>query len=183
MIPIGTTIVMQGSIIKSAFRFLANYSEICRTIIENKMGMLKIDKKDIAKSLFLNGNFTQEEIADKVGTTRQTVSRWIRDGGWEQLKASITITPAQILAGLNRQIVEINNNINSREEGMRFASVTEADTLAKLASAIKKIEQDVGIADIVNVAIRFTNWLRMLDLDKAKEFNRLLDAFIKDQMK
>lgn len=118
-----------------------------------------------------------------MGTTRQTVSRWIKDGGWEQLKASITITPAQILAGLNRQIIEINNNINAREEGKRFATVTEADTLAKLASAIKKIEQDVGIADIVNVGIRFTNWLRQLDLDKAKEYNELLDAFIKDQMK
>lgn len=142
-----------------------------------------IDKKDIAKSLYLNGNYTQEEIADKVGSTRQTVSRWIKDGAWEELKASITITPAQILSGLNRQIIEINNNINEREEGKRFATVTEADTLSKLASAIKKIETDVGIADIVDVGIRFTNWLRPLDLDKAKEFNDLLDAFLKDQMR
>ena len=147
------------------------------------MGKTNIDKKDIAKARYLSGSVTQEEIADKVGTTRQTVSRWIKEGGWEQLKASITITPAQILAGLNRQIIEINNNINAREEGKRFATVAEADTLAKLSSAIKKIEQDVGIADIVDVGIRFTNWLRALDLDKAKEYNELLDAFIKDQMK
>lgn len=147
------------------------------------MANQNIDKKDIAKSLYLNGTFTQEEIAEKVGTTRQTVSRWVKQGAWDELKASLTITPAQILAGLNRQIVEINNNINQREEGKRFATVPEADTLAKLASAIKKIEQDVGIADIVDVGIRFTNWLRALDLDKAKEFNNLLDAFIKDQMK
>lgn len=146
------------------------------------MAKQNIDKKDIAKSLFLNGNFTQEEIADKVGSTRQTVARWIRDGAWDQLKASMTITPDQILAGLNRQIIEINNNINSRPEGQRFASVPEADTLAKLASAIKKIEQDVGIADIVNVGIKFTNWLRPADLDKAKMFNELWDSFIKDQI-
>ncbi len=140
------------------------------------------DRRDIAKSLFINGTFTQEEIADKVGVTRQTVARWIRDGKWDDLKASLTITPAQILAGLNRQIVEINNNINAREEGHRFATVPEADTLAKLASAIKKIESDVGIADIVDVSIRFTNWLRPLDLDMAKKFSELLDAFLKDQM-
>ncbi|MBR1839361.1 MAG: helix-turn-helix domain-containing protein [Prevotella sp.] len=143
----------------------------------------KIDKKDIAKSLYLNGNYTQEEIAEKVDSTRQTVSRWIKEGKWDELKASITITPTQILAGLNRQIVEINNNISTREEGKRYATVTEADTLAKLASAIKKIETDIGIADIVDVGIRFTNWLRPLDLDKAKEFDSLLDAFIKDQTK
>ncbi|MBQ0075094.1 MAG: putative DNA-binding transcriptional regulator [Prevotella sp.] len=147
------------------------------------MGKTNIDKKDIAKSLYLNGSFTQEEIAAKVGTTRQTVSRWVKEGGWEELKASFTITPTQILAGLNRQIVEINNNINEREEGKRFATVSEADTLAKLASAIKKIESDVGIADIVDVAIRFTNWLRPLDLEMAKKFNELLDAFLKEQMK
>jgi len=147
------------------------------------MSTQNIDKKDIAKQLFLNGTFTQEEIAEKVGTTRQTVSRWIKDGGWEELKASISITPAQILSGLNRQIIEINNNIAAREEGKRFATVAESDTIAKLSSAIKKLEQDVGIADIVDVGIRFTNWLRPLDLDKAKEFSNLLDAFIKDQMK
>lgn len=147
------------------------------------MQKTKIDRKDLAKTLYVNGSFTQEEIAAKVGTTRQTVSRWIREGSWDQVKASYTITPEQILAGLNRQIIEINNKVNSRPEGERFATVAEADTLAKLASSIKKIETDVGIADIVNVGIKFTDWLRQTDLDLAKKFSDLLDAFIKDQLK
>lgn len=147
------------------------------------MQKTKIDRKDLAKTLYVNGSFTQEKIAAKVGTTRQTVSRWIRDGAWDQVKASYTITPEQILAGLNRQIIEINNKVNSRPEGERFATVAEADTLAKLASSIKKIETDAGIADIVNVGIKFTNWLRQTDLDLAKRFSDLLDAFIKDQLK
>ena len=147
------------------------------------MQKTKIDRKDLAKTLYVNGSFTQEEIAAKVGTTRQTVSRWIRDGAWDQVKASYTITPEQILAGLNRQIIEINNKVNSRPEGERFATVAEADTLAKLASSIKKIETDAGIADIVNVGIKFTNWLRQTDLDLAKRFSDLLDAFIKEQLK
>ena len=147
------------------------------------MQKTKIDRKDLAKTLYVNGSFTQEEIAAKVGTTRQTVSRWIRDGAWDQVKASYTITPEQILAGLNRQIIEINNKVNSRPEGERFATVAEADTLAKLASSIKKIETDAGIADIVNVGIKVTNWLRQTDPDLAKRFSDLLDAFIKDQLK
>lgn len=79
------------------------------------MARQNIDKKDIAKTLFLNGTFTQEEIADKVGTTRQTVSRWAKDGTWDELKASLTITPDQIIAQFHRQIMEINNRINQRE--------------------------------------------------------------------
>ena len=35
------------------------------------MTRTNIDKKGIAKSLYLDGNYTQEEIADKVGTTRR----------------------------------------------------------------------------------------------------------------
>ena len=141
-----------------------------------------INKKELAKSLYMNGNYTQEEIADKVAVSRQTVARWMKSENWEELKASITISPAQILAGLNRQIVEINNNINDREPGQRFATIQEADTLVKLAAAIKKIETDAGIAEVVAVGIRFTNWLRQTDIDKAKDVSNLYDSFIKSQL-
>ena len=57
--------------------------------------------------------------------------------------------PAQIIAQFQHQITEINRNINSREEGKRFATPAEADALAKLAGAIKKLENDVGITDCV----------------------------------
>lgn len=142
-----------------------------------------LDKKELAKSLYLNGQFTNEEIAEKVCCSRNTITRWANADHWEELKASLTITPAQILSGLQRQIVEINESILGREEGARFATPAEADTLTKLASAIKKIETDAGISDIVAVAIRFTNWLRPLDLDMAKKVSALLDAFIKEQIK
>ena len=104
------------------------------------MAAQTIDRKDIAKSLFINGAYTQEEIAAKVGTTRQTVARWMRDGAWEELKASLTITPDRIIAQFHRQIMEINNRINSREKGSRFATPAEADSLSKLAGAVRKLE-------------------------------------------
>ena len=47
---------------------------------------------------------------------------------------------------------------------------------------IKKMETDVGIADIISVGMKFINWLRPFDLDKSKEFLRLWDAFIKDSL-
>ena len=140
-----------------------------------------IDKKGIAKSLYLDGNYTQEEIADKVGTTRQTVSRWVKTENWEEIKASVTITPAQIIAQRNRQIVEINKKINARADGERFATTQEADALSKLAGSIKKLEADIGVPDCVSVAMRFLSWLRPLDIETAKQFNNLFDAFIKDQ--
>lgn len=141
---------------------------------------VNLDKKELAKALFINGSYTLEEIADKVGCARQTITKWSKADNWEDLKASRTISPEQILAGFNRQIIEINKQIDSREEGQRFATPAEADTLVKLASAIKKIETDTGIADVVNVSMKFTNWLRPLDLEMAKKISNLFDAYLKD---
>lgn len=140
-----------------------------------------IDKKGIAKSLFINGSYTQEEIAAKVGTTRQTVARWMRDGAWEDMKASVTITPELIISQFHRQITEINKKIETRQQGSRFATPAEADALAKLAGAVRKLETDIGVADCVSVAMRFLAWLRPLDAGAARTFGDLFDAFIKDQ--
>lgn len=142
-----------------------------------------INKKDIAKDLYLKGGCTQEEIAAKVGTTRQTVSRWAREGKWEELRASFTISTENILAGMIRQVSEIQNLANARKEGERSFTSKEADTVVKITSAIKKLQNDAGITDIVNVGIKFTNWLRGIDIEKAKEYNELWDLFIKDQLK
>ena len=105
----------------------------------------------------------------------------MRDGAWEELKASLTITPDRIIAQFHRQIMEINNRINSREKGNRFATPAEADSLSKLAGAVRKLETDIGVADCVSVGMRFLSWLRPQDMNAARQFNDLFDAFIKDQ--
>lgn len=138
-------------------------------------------KKTLARDLYVLGTYTLEEIAGKVGSTRQTVGKWAKAGGWEDLKAGMSVSREEILKGLYRQVHDINELISGREPGERHATAKEADALVKLSAAIKKMESDVGISDLVSVGIRFTNWLRSYDLDKAKEFTMLWDAFIKDQ--
>lgn len=139
-------------------------------------------KKDYARTLYLKDNLTQQEIADKVGVTRKTVNRWVTAEKWEEMKVGMTLTREQQVANLHRQVAEINRVILEREEGKRFATAPEADTLNKLATAIKKMETDVGIADIISVGMKFINWLRPFDLEKSKEFLRFWDAFIKDSL-
>ena len=140
----------------------------------------KLDKKSIARSLYLHSGQTQEEIANKIGITRQTVSRWAKAENWDEQKASLTVTPQQIIAQWNQQILVINQRINSREPDQRFATAQEADAMVKLAGAIKKMQQDTGISDCISVAMRFLSWLRPHDVDAAMQFGNLFDAFIKD---
>nr|DAV78493.1 MAG TPA: putative transcription regulator [Caudoviricetes sp.] len=130
--------------------------------------------------LFLKDNLTQQEIAEKVGVARQTVSRWAKEEKWEEHKVGITLTREEQIANLHRQVAEINKVIAAREDGKRFANASEADTINKLSAAIKKLETDVGISDIISVGMKFINWLRPYDLDRSKEYLKLWDAFMKD---
>lgn len=139
-------------------------------------------KKQWAQTLYLRENLTQLEIAERVGVSRVTVSKWVRDGKWEEQKAGITLTRQEQVANLYRQVAEINRTIATRHEGERFPNSKEADILGKLSAAIRNMEQETGIADIISVLTAFIKWLRPLDLDKAKEITRLADAFIKDKL-
>jgi putative ATPase subunit of terminase (gpP-like) len=141
----------------------------------------KIDKRGIARTLYLDGNYTQEEIAVKVGVSRQTIIRWSKEDSWAELKASLSVTPTQLIAQWQQQIAEINRTITSREEGARYATPAEADAMLKLATSIKKIQDDLGISEVISVCMRFLAWLRPLDVEQAKAFNSLMDVFIKDQ--
>lgn len=139
-----------------------------------------IKKKDIAKELFLRGGCTMEDIAAKVGITRQTLSRWAKDGSWDDLRVSMVISQEQLISQTMRQISAIYKQADARPEGQRQLTAKEADTVVKLSSSIKKLQKDAGITDVVNVGIKFTDWLRAFDLEKAKEYNGLWDSFIKD---
>lgn len=139
-------------------------------------------KKQWAQTLYLRENLTQLEIAERVGVSRVTVSKWVRDGKWEEQKAGITLTRQEQVANLYRQVAEINRTIATRHEGERFPNSKEADILGKLSAAIRNMEQKTGIADVISVLTAFIEWLRPLDLDKAKELTRLADAFIKDRL-
>lgn len=140
-------------------------------------------KKALARDLYLLGSYTYEEIATKVGTQRQTISRWAKAGGWEDLKAGMSVTREEILKRLYQQLNNINAIILEREPKERFANSKEADAMAKLSATIKNMEVDVGISDIISVGMRFGEWLRRVDLDKAKEYVQYWDLFLKEQIK
>lgn len=136
-----------------------------------------------ALTMYLNENRTQAEIAEACGVSRQTIIRWSKADKWDEHKVSLTMTREEQIKNFQRQIMEINNNIIAREEGKRFATSKEADTLVKLTTAINKLETELGIHEIVSTAQRFIAWLRSVDLELTKTFTRLFDKFIKSLIK
>jgi transcriptional regulator with XRE-family HTH domain len=162
--------------------------------------MKNADKKEWAKLLFTKENLTQKEIAAKVGVSVQTICKWVKDEGWERLKTSIIMTKEEELRRLYEQLSELNKYI--KEVGnpivdtkktkeaqetvytyVKYATAAQSDTIAKLSAAIRNLETDISLADTITVAQKFINFLRPIDLDKAKEATALFDAFIKDSAK
>ena len=66
--------------------------------------------------------------------------------------------------------------------GERFPNTAEADTISKLSNAIKKLETEVGLADIISVFSDLLKWVRTYDSTQAKEITPLLDAFVKSKL-
>ena len=139
-------------------------------------------KKALAKDIYTLGQYTFEEVAAKVGSTRQTISKWCKEGQWDELKAGMTVSREHLLKGMYTQVEEINRCIRQNDPGTRYATPAQADTLSKLSAAIKKLEMDTGISDLVSAGIRFAEWLRPVNMEKAIDFVNLWDAFLKEQL-
>lgn len=140
-------------------------------------------KRDWAKLLFTRENLTQKEIAERVGVSAQSVNKWVKTENWENLKVSITITKDEQLKSLYRQLSELNKYIAERDNGSRFATSSEADTISKLANAIDKMESDIGLSDIITTFRKFLDWMRKTDLSQAQSLAPIFDAFIKDKLR
>ncbi len=153
-----------------------------RTKIKDMAKLNLQQKREWALLLYTKENYEQKEIASKVGVSEVTISKWKKKYHWEELKVSITITKEEQLKNLYRQIAELNKAIASREEGKRFATSSEADSISKLANAIDKMETDVGLSDIISTFKSFLSWLKQFDLEKAQELVTLFDAFIKTKI-
>lgn len=139
------------------------------------------NKRELAKALYIKAEHTQAEISEIVGVSRRSICKWIEKEDWKSLRNATTITPQKIVSNLNKQLDEINERILSRPEGERFATPKESDSILKLATTIKKMQTDCGLAEVVSVAMSFLSWLRDIGEEElGKEFSNYFNAFIAD---
>ncbi len=148
-------------------------------------GLTAKQKKEWAKTEYIVNNLTQKEVAEKVGVSSVTVNRWVnsKDGNWDDLRRQMLVTREKQLNRLYAQLDELTRAIENREEGQRYANSKEADTINKLTTSIRAMENEASVADIVEVSKRLLNWLRPVDHVKAMEIASIFNDFIKDVLK
>ncbi|CAA0260287.1 DUF1804 family protein [Tenacibaculum maritimum] len=132
-----------------------------------------------AKTEYLKNGLTYIEIAKKVGVTAKTIGIWAKEQKWENLKAATIISKPEQLSMIYAQINELNSFIRDKEEGQRFANSKEADALKKLTAAAKDLEGELGLSQIVNVAIPLLQFVKKTDYDTAMKLQTYIDEFIR----
>lgn len=142
-------------------------------------------KKEHAKLLFTQEKLSQKEIAERVNVSEQTITKWVNanNGEWRRLRQNLIVTKKEQLSRIYEQLDEITEEVQKRDKGKRYVNSKEADILVKLTAAAKNLETEASVSDIIEVAMRFLNFMRPIDLEKTKEISGYFDAFIKDQLK
>lgn len=143
----------------------------------------KTVEKELAKLLYTKEFLSQKEIAERIGVSEKTISKWAATDNWKRLRQSMVITKGEQLMSLYEQLDELNTTIRTREEGNKYANSKESDIISKLSASIKNLERETNIADIVSVMSKFLNYVRAIDIEKAKEISYFSDVFIKESLK
>ncbi|RWX00924.1 DDE transposase family protein [Flavobacterium cerinum] len=140
------------------------------------MAKTKQLEKDYAKTLFVNENISQKEIATRLKVTEKTIGKWVKDGNWETMKKSMLTTKENQLTMMYDQLDFLNTDIKGRE--FKIATPKEADIISKLTSAINRLETETSIGDTVEVAKKIIQFVRSQDVAFAAQLTNYFDGYI-----
>lgn len=138
-------------------------------------------KREWAQMLYTKERLSQKEIADRVGVTEKTISNWKQRYEWDALGQSINVTKEVQLKRMYAQLDRLTQAIEDKEEN-KYPDIKEINTMTQLTNNIQKLETETSVAEIIDVGMKFVNFIRKDDWGMAQNITKLLDAFIQDSM-
>ncbi len=123
------------------------------------------------------------EIADKVGVSRVTISKWCNADGWKEARAAKNITRPELTNKILLSIDKLLEEANNSDDPALVAGL--ADKLAKFSAVIEKLDKKANIIDAIDVFKAFSGWLEFraqtdpsITLELIQQVNHLQDMFI-----
>ena len=143
-------------------------------------------KKSLARTLYMAGK-EQNEIAEQIEVSRQTLSRWATTEGWKEQRAAKSVTRPELVNKLLLSIDRLISQVNASDDPEALASL--GDKLAKMSSTIEKLDKKANVVDAIEVFMAFGKWMQYrAQTDKnitpelLKTFNYYQDLFINEKM-
>ena len=141
-------------------------------------GLEASERKRWAKMIFMEQDKTIKEIALIVNSSEGEVLGWAEGDEWYKLKRSMLISKKTQLGHLYDQLEKISIKLNNEAE----ANPKDVDTMIKYTTAIRNLEVDVPVSNIIEVADLFVNWLKDRDHQLARTVTIHFDVFIKQRI-
>lgn len=137
-------------------------------------------KRDWAELLYMQNQLNQKEIAEKVGVAEKTIRQWKEKYCWEQMRKSLLTSKSQIISFLYNVLDRLKTKVEA-EEGIGDTKI--ADMVVKYTAAIKNLETETSIGELMEAGKRFHKYMQAIDPDQALQMLNNYDGFIKEQLK
>lgn len=143
-------------------------------------------KKELAKLYFMQGT-PQNEIAEKVGISKQTINKWVQDSGWSQQRAAQNITRTELVNKLLLTMDSLITQVQQSDDPKLLASL--GDKLSKLSSTIEKLDKKASVVNHIETFMAFGKWLQYrsewdsdITPELLKAINHYQDLFISENI-
>ena len=143
-------------------------------------------KKNLGRSLYLSG-MELTEIAEQLGVSRQSISKWCAAEGWKESRAAKNISRPELV---NKLLLAIDNLIGQvNASGDPEAIGTLADKLSKLSSTIGELDKKANVIGAIEVFMAFNRWIEdqasfdpEITPELIKAINKYQNKFLMEKM-
>jgi transcriptional regulator with XRE-family HTH domain len=138
-------------------------------------------KQDYAMTLFLYSGKTQQEIAERVGVSENTLTAWKKAGNWETMKGALTATKPQLIKDFYQQITLIKESAVDEQGKPRAMTLKETQAIRLITKAIGELDRSLTMDTYVQVMEEFVRWFYEAKPDEAQAFLPWLDRYMKQK--
>ena len=133
------------------------------------------DKYELAMRLYIQERIPLKEIARRLGTTPQTLTRWKQRGAWAEKRQATMLSPRALYQKLLGQLDILI------DEGDPAGN---ADAISKICKQVKELQKGITVDDVILAFSDFGDWIMQnsgtLKLDEAlfQRLTSLQDSYL-----
>ncbi len=116
--------------------------------------------KETARIMYLHSSLNQKAIAIELNISEQTMSAWVNDNHWAELKTNLAVSQDELIARLERLLQK------TLEQNERYLDDDDPETnpdndgVVKLAKSLEYLKKIAGPSQIYQAGIEFLGWLK-----------------------